>query len=53
MEEHRARAYRLLLYDVLLEIRGLEFVTYRPLRLLNPFRLVIGRVSSTRSPAFR
>jgi hypothetical protein len=39
MDEHRKRAYRYLLYWALLEIRGVEWITYRPLRLLNPFVL--------------
>ena len=39
MDEHRKNAYRYLLYWALLEIRGVEWITYHPLRLLNPFAL--------------
>jgi hypothetical protein len=39
MDEHRKSAYRHLLYWALLEIRGIEWITYRPLRLLNPIKL--------------
>ena len=39
MDEHRKNAYRYLLYWALLEIRGVEWIIYHPLRLLNPFTL--------------
>ena len=39
MDEHRKNAYRYLLYCAMLDIRGIQYITYRPLRLLNPFAL--------------
>ena len=39
MDEQRKKAYRYLLYDAMLDIRGIEWVNYRPLRLANPFTL--------------
>ena len=36
MDEHRKNAYRLLLYHAMLEMRGVEWITHQPLRLLNP-----------------
>ena len=39
MDAHRKSAYRFLLYWALLEIRGVQWITYHPLRLLNPFIL--------------
>jgi hypothetical protein len=39
MDEHRKSAYRYLLYWAMLDIRGIQWIAYRPLRLLNPFLL--------------
>src|SRR5580765_1398135 len=39
MDEHRKSAYRYLLYRALLEIRGVEWITHGPLRLVSPFTL--------------
>ncbi len=39
MDEHRKNAYRYLLYWAMLDIRGVRWITHRPLRLLNPLTL--------------
>ena len=39
MNEHRKDAYRYLLYWALLDIRGIEWITYRAWRFLNPLIL--------------
>ena len=39
MDDRRKNAYRRLLYWAMLDIRGIQWITFRPLRLLNPFTL--------------
>lgn len=39
LDDDHKNAYRYLIYWAMLDIRGIEWITYRPLRLFNPFTL--------------